>query len=326
DGICSNPEVELSEVESSSSPAILPTYESNEETMPLNFPEQLSKSSDDGLFKNDQFGMSAAGSMFGDESDMVADSMLLNDCHVADMDQVSELVTEYEYEIGELQVKNETLNDKKLFDILVPFVNKDTTSKLPLIANVFGTLAKLSLGLLNKNIAYCLNISEAKFSTIFHCWLDYVIHENLPQCFKKHAAAVCIADCIKIFIQQPVSLSAQAATYSNYKKHNTVKVLIAATPTGLICFLSKAWGAKVSDKVITQQSGFLKHIWYGDVVLADRGFNVSEDLAVLGTCLKISAFTKGKKQLTQKEVETRQLAWSCIHIERVIGQLRNIKF
>uniref|UniRef100_A0A1X7VWV2 Uncharacterized protein n=1 Tax=Amphimedon queenslandica TaxID=400682 RepID=A0A1X7VWV2_AMPQE len=112
DGICSNPEVELSEVESSSSPAILPTYESNEETMPLNFPEQLSKSSDDGLFKNDQFGMSAAGSMFGDESDMVADSMLLNDCHVADMDQVSELVTEYEYEIGELQVKNETLNDK----------------------------------------------------------------------------------------------------------------------------------------------------------------------------------------------------------------------
>lgn len=89
--------------------------------------------------------------------------------------------------------------------------------------------------------------------------------------------------------------------------------------------MSKAWGGKVSDKVITQQSGFLKHIWYGDVVLADRGFNVSEDLAVLGAHLKIPAFTKGKKQLTQEEVETtRQLARSRIHIERVIGQLRKI--
>ena len=115
DGICSDPEVELSDVESSSSPVILPTCESNEEMMLLNFPEQFSpndkESSDNGLF-DDQFGMSADGNMYGDESDVVADSILLNDCHVADIDQVSELVTEYEYEIGELQVENETLNDK----------------------------------------------------------------------------------------------------------------------------------------------------------------------------------------------------------------------
>ena len=43
DGICCDPEVELSDVESSSaSPVILPTCESNEEMMPLNFHEQLS--------------------------------------------------------------------------------------------------------------------------------------------------------------------------------------------------------------------------------------------------------------------------------------------
>ena len=57
---------------------------------------------------------------------------------------------------------------------------------------------------------------------------------------------------------------ARAATYSNYKKHNTVKVLIAVSPTGSIAYISNAWGGRVSDKVITQEYGFLDHIEPGD--------------------------------------------------------------
>ena len=79
----------------------------------------------------------------------------------------------------------------------------------------------------------------------------------------------------------------------------------------------------MSDKVITQQSGFLKKVEYGDDIIADRGFNVGEDIAVSGGRLLIPAFTRGKAQLSQEEVEmTRQLARVRIHVERVIGQLR----
>ena len=70
------------------------------------------------------------------------------------------------------------------------------------------------------------------------------------------------------------------ATYSNYKKHNTVKVLIAVSPTGVIVYISNAWGGTVSDKVIIQECGFLDHIEYGDVILADQGFNISNELAI----------------------------------------------
>ena len=49
----------------------------------------------------------------------------------------------------------------------------------------------------------------------------------------------------------------------------------------------------MSDKVITQKSGFLKYIQQGDVVMADRGFNIHDDLAIQGAYLKIPAFTKG---------------------------------
>ena len=46
-------------------------------------------------------------------------------------------------------------------------------------------------------------------------------------------------------------------------------------------------------------SGLFKH---GDVVLADRGFDISDDLAVHGATLEIAPFTRGKDQLSWREV------------------------
>ena len=61
----------------------------------------------------------------------------------------------------------------------------------------------------------------------------------------------------------------------------------------------------------------------GDEVLADRGFNVED--AFRFYCAKIATppFTRGKKQLSKLEVDTaRQLSRVRIHVERVIGLLR----
>ena len=94
------------------------------------------------------------------------------------------------------------------------------------------------------------------------------------------------------------------------------------SPTGSIAYISAAWGGRVSNKVITQQCGFLNFIDPGDVVLADRGFNVQDDIAIKGGKLEIPAFTRGKQQLSREEVErSRQLARVRIHVERVIGQM-----
>ena len=61
-----------------------------------------------------------------------------------------------------------------------------------------------------------------------------------------------------------------------------------------------------------------------DIILADRGFTISDDIALFGAKLKIPAFTRGKQQLSQREVETsQQLARVRIHVERIIGLMKN---
>ena len=227
-----------------------------------------------------------------------------------------------------------------LFQLLQPLLSKDLSrSRCTLFDELLLVLMKLRLGVPNDDLGYRFNITATAVSSIFHkwinvmsielkcltCWPDSVtLHENLPECFRKHYSnVICVIDCFEIFIERPVSFEARAITYSNYKRHNTLKVLIAVTPTGCISFISQAWGGRVSDKEITKKCGFLDYIQSGDIVMADRGFNVAEDLALCGAQLLIPAFTRGKKQLLKQEVEkTRQLARVRIHVERIIGQMR----
>lgn len=145
----------------------------------------------------------------------------------------------------------------------------------------------------------------------------------MPQIFKDlYPRTWCIIDCSEIFIERPCAYQARAQTYSNYKKHNTVKFLIDITPCGAISFLSKWWGGRATDRCITQNSGFLR-LDHGDVILADRRFDISDDLAIYGARLEIPAFTRGKKQLSLQEVEySKRLSKVRIHVERVIGLLK----
>lgn len=63
-------------------------------------------------------------------------------------------------------------------------------------------------------------------------------------------------------------MTARSQTYSSYKHHNTIKLLVVTSPTGAITFISKAWGGRTSDKELTLNSGLLEKI-EGDVFLVD---------------------------------------------------------
>ena len=59
------------------------------------------------------------------------------------------------------------------------------------------------------------------------------------------------------------------------------------------------------------------------MVLADRGFTCNDKARMVLAEVKMPPFTKGKKQLEKQEVDwSRELSSVRIHVERVIGQLK----
>lgn len=201
-------------------------------------------------------------------------------------------------------------------------------------------LIKLRLNLGFQDLAFRMDVSLATIGRRFHEMLDMMVIrlkflvqwpereqlcKTMPMCFRAvyGTKVVAVIDCYEIKIEKPSHLVAKAATWSQYKHSNTAKIFIGISPQGVTTFISPAWGGRVSDKHLTVNSGFLNKLLPGDIILADRGFDIAEDVARMQACLKIPAFTKGCLQLSPKDIEvTRHLANVRIHVERVIGATR----
>ena len=104
----------------------------------------------------------------------------------------------------------------------------------------------------------------------------------MPQCFTFAfgTKTTVIIDCFEVFCLKPTNLLARAQTFSSYKHHNTVKVLIGITPQGCISFVSGARGGRTSDKHLTENCGLLDKLLPGGLVMADRGFTISDGVAL----------------------------------------------
>ena len=182
-------------------------------------------------------------------------------------------------------------------------------------------------------------MSDSVVTQTIHKWLNVLymalkflirwpsreeIRATIPECFRESfSKAVVIIDCTEVFIERATNLLARSQTWSNYKSHNTIKYLIGITPQGSISFVSQAWGGRVSDKTITQECGLLSKLLPGDLILADRGFNIMELVDQYKAKVELPAFTKGKSQLSAEEVkQSRELARVRIHVERLIGMVK----
>lgn len=212
--------------------------------------------------------------------------------------------------------------------------------KLTKFQEFMVVMLKLRLNSQLNDLAYRFDVSQATISRIMMKWLKAMsirldrlivwphrdsLQKTMPNCFRTsfgNRVAV-ILDCFEVFIERPSNLQARTYTWSSYKHHNTIKVLLGITPQGVVCFVSKAWGGRVSDKFLTEHCGILTNIIPGDIVLADRGFDIAESLGTVQARLNIPAYTKGKDQLSALEVEeTRTIANVRIHVERVIGNVK----
>ena len=73
-------------------------------------------------------------------------------------------------------------------------------------------------------------------------------------------------------MEVPQEVDEQVNCYSNYKKNTTVKFLVGIIPSGMIVFITKAYGGRSMDTIITTVSKLAHLLELGDMVLGDKVF------------------------------------------------------
>lgn len=199
---------------------------------------------------------------------------------------------------------------------------------------------RLTLGLFEKDLSHRFGVSVATVSEVLRKWIRFLAKEfrplirqpkkelisfYSPKSFRElFPDVVIVVDCTEIEMERPSALDNQSACYSSYKSRPTMKALLGITPSGVLSFVSGFFPGSTSDREITMQSHFLNILNTGDAVMADKGFNVQDELASVGATLVIPSFLKGKTQFSSGDCsKNKAIASLRIHVERLMERIKN---
>lgn len=218
------------------------------------------------------------------------------------------------------------------------------SAKIPLF-NIILTMEKIKNNLPFDILGDEYDISAQQAAKLFRATVPIMAHffgrlvfwpsksriqAALPLAFRAQYQKVqSIINCLEIEIEQPSNSLHQASTWSNYKKCNTAKFLISATPDGFINFVSEGFGGRCSDTEIVKNSKFLDVLPQKCHIMADQGFNHLESFlqGEKGCVLVRSPTARNNGTPTKEQVkETNRIVSLRIHTERVVKQFREFAF
>ena len=172
-----------------------------------------------------------------------------------------------------------------------------------------------------------INFLDVEFADI--CWWissDFVQFFSPSDFFDKFPTTRVIVDGTECPVQKPKDPVAQQASFSTYKNRNTAKVLVGASPGGLVTYVSEAYCGSTSDRQICERSHLTSSCQPGDSIMADKGFNVQDLFEHNYVSVNIPTFLKNINRLSAGTVlKDRKIASKRVHIERLIGLAKTYK-
>lgn len=182
----------------------------------------------------------------------------------------------------------------------------------------FLTLVRF-FGLLEQDIAY-------RFGVTVYCLSDLHKLDKLPLLAIRAdllvaSKRICLSTCAKAHessLMLPSYLSNSPHSLSSNNAHSpATKSQHLQRPYWYITIRCCDIYIQAGSIELTRQSGLLNLLERDDSIMADRGFDILEDLAIRGVRLNIPPFLHGKTHLDQKEMtETSRIASLRIHVER----------
>ncbi|XP_054709850.1 LOW QUALITY PROTEIN: uncharacterized protein LOC129219546 [Uloborus diversus] len=229
------------------------------------------------------------------------------------------------------------------FDIVFEFLNLDLVNRgLTPEEQFFMFLVRVRCGCTLDFLCEQFCLTKSSVSRMLSAVIDSVytkvkdidiwlskkqVQEFMPEAFAlKYPNCRAILDCTEFAIQIPSNPRVQQLTFSYYKNRNTVKALIAITPSEALSYISDLWCGKISDKQLFSESGLLQHI-QNDDILADRGFLIAAELAAKNCRLIMPHFLKQKIQFTVTERnQNQQVSNLRVHVERAISRIKKYQY
>ena len=102
--------------------------------------------------------------------------------------------------------------------------------------------------------------------------------------------------------------------------------MLCITPDGTISLISKSYGGAASDRFITETCGIVAKLQFGDNLMTDKGFNISDLLVSEGSRLIIPPFLRDKRKFSKKNCKvTSNVAKARIHMGRAIARLKDFR-
>ncbi|XP_033726291.1 uncharacterized protein LOC117315957 [Pecten maximus] len=216
---------------------------------------------------------------------------------------------------------------------------------------LFLTLCRLRHNFGLKDLAVRFGLTLQATGVVFNTWIEHMYFKlgqlpiwphrdtiigNMPSEFRRYfPTSLIIIDGTELRTQTPCGLGLQSQLYSDYKSSTTLKGLVGCDPNGTIMFISELHSGAISDKSITEESGFYEtlnamkdngFVCDGDAIMADKGFKIIDNLHNLGLRLNIPPFAKSGAQMSCAQViETQKIAKHRVHIERLIAKIKTYK-
>lgn len=217
-----------------------------------------------------------------------------------------------------------------------------TVQGLSICDQLLLTLMELRLNLRDLDLAERFNISKSTVSNIFNTFVA-ALHEilfdgilnvvgipsqlkckgSLPKSFEDFSSARIAMDATEITQDVPSNMNNQSVSYSNYKSRHTVKAVTCVAPNGALVYSSDLYPGSTSDAAIVDHCSVLDQLKAGDMILADKGFNIFDKLPS-GVTLNIPPFLSSKSHFTKEEAQLcYKIGRSRIHIERANERIKN---
>ena len=118
----------------------------------------------------------------------------------------------------------------------------------------------------------------------------------------------------------------QSATWSDYKHHNTIKLLVRVASNSSIIYTSDCCTGRISDKGLTKESHFLYELPSNSSIMADKGFNLFDDCTARNIHFIVPPGRRGASQMIPSEVsKTSAIAKVRILVEQVIRIIKTFK-